>query len=199
VSLIDAPLLNLVDTQFFDQLIFDTPQLFRFIGRARKLRSPKRATVSFYHNLVKIVLGPRKTTAGFALRISCSRSDRQISSVVQTCSNNLTLLSNVERLDIRGDECLLPDWQENINSTQWLDLLRPFIAVERLHISERLGPLIVDALQELARERTITVLPVLQSLFFEGLLPSVPGIRDAIDPFIAARHISGLPLAIRWG
>jgi len=202
VSRIDAPLLNLVDTQFFDQLIFDTPQLFRFIGRARKLRSPKRVTVSFYHNLVKVVLGPQKAMAGprhFALRISCRGSDRQISSAVQICSQNLSLLSNVERLDIRGDGYLPPDWQENMNSTQWIDLLRPFIAVARLHISERLGPLVVDALQELAGERTTSVLPALQSLFFEGLLPSVPGIREAIDPFIAARHISGLPLAIRWG
>jgi len=66
----------------------------------------------------------------------------------------LSLLSNVERLDIRGDGYLPPDWQENMNSTQWIDLLRPFIAVARLHISERLGPLVVDALQELAGERT---------------------------------------------
>ncbi|KAH9958068.1 hypothetical protein BC827DRAFT_1385343 [Russula dissimulans] len=202
VSRINTPLLNLIDTQFFDQLTFDTPQLFQLIGRTRKLRSPKRATVSFYHNLVKIVLGPRKATAGprhFALRISCRGSDRQISSVVHICNQNLSLLSNVERLDIRGDECLPPDWQEDVNSTQWLDILRPFIAVGRLHISERLGPIVVDALQELVGERTTEVLPVLQSLFFEGLLPSVPGVREAIDPFIAARHISGLPIAIRWG
>jgi len=84
-----------------------------------------------------------------------------------------------------------------MNSAQWLELLRPFAAVQRLHISERLAPLVLPALRGLTREGAIAVLPVLDNLSLE-LLPSVP-LRVEINPFMAARHLLGRPIAIRWG
>jgi hypothetical protein len=87
-----------------------------------------------------------------------------------------------------------------MNGAQWLDLLRPFVAVERLHISERLGPHVVPAFRELTGERATEMLPALHSLFLEGLLPSVSvSEREAIAPFMAARQDSGRPIAIIWG
>ena len=201
VARISAPLLNLVNTQFFDQLVFDIPQLFLFIGRSRRLSSPKRATVSFYHSFTKIVLGPREGKVGprhFSLRMLCGGSTRQVSFVKQICNQSLPLLSHVERLDVKGSRCLQPGWQDDLKSAQWLELLHPFVAVEKLHISERLGPLVVAALQELTGEKATAVLPMLHSLFLEGLLPSL-SVREAITPFMDARHLSGRPIAIRWG
>lgn len=203
VARISAPLLDLVNTSFFDQLTFDVPQLFRSIGSSRKLRSPKRATVSFYHSFAKIVFGPREGKAGprhFSLRILCGGSNRQVSSLTRICNQSLPLLSRVERLDVKGGSCLQPGWHGDMNSAQWLELLRPFVAVERLHISERLGPLIVPAFHELTGDRATAMLPALHSLFLEGLLPSVSvSEREAIAPFKAARHDSGRPIAILWG
>lgn len=200
VARIRAPRLNHINTQFFEQALFDTPELFRFISRSRKLRSLNRATVSFYHSLAKIVFGSSEGTLRprhVSLGISCGGSNRQISSVAQICSQYMPLLSNVKWLNIKGGECLQPGWQDETNSAQWLELLHPFTAVERLHISERLGPLIVRAFQGLTGERA-TVLPLLHSLFLQGLLPSA-SVREVIDPFITARHLSGCPIAVRWG
>jgi hypothetical protein len=203
VARISAPLLNLVRTSFFDQLTFDIPQLFRFIGRSKKLRSPKRATVSFYHSFANIVFGPREGIVRprhFSLRILCGGSNRQVSSVTRICNQALPLLSKVERLDVKGGSCLQPAWQDDMHSTQWLELLHPFFAVERLHISERLGPLVIPAFQELTGERATAVLPELQSLFLEGLLPSVSvSVQEAIALFRTARHTLGRPIAILWG
>jgi len=203
VARINAPSLSLVDAQFFDQLTLDASQLFRFICRSKKLRSPNRATVSFYGDLAKIVFGPREAMVGprhFSLRIlRGGGSNRQLSAVAQMCRQALPLVSQVERLDIKGGACLPPDWhEEDTNGTRWLELLLPFVSVGRLHISERLGPLVVQALQELSGAGPTAVLPALHSLFLEGLLPSV-SVREAIDPFIAARHLSGRSVAVRWG
>jgi len=197
VAQIRAPSLNLFNIQFFDQPLFDVRQLLRFIGRSRKLRSPKRATVSFYYNCAKIVLGPREGTVGprhFSLRVLCGGSNRQVSSLTQICNQSPVLLSKVERLDVKGNDCLQSGWQDDMNSAQWLELLRPFDAVQRLHISERLAPLV---LQGLTRESATAVLPVLDNLSL-GLLPSAP-LREAINPFMDACHLLGRPIAIRWG
>jgi hypothetical protein len=203
VARISAPLLDLVNASFFDQLTFDVPQLFRSIGCSRKLRSPKRATVSFYHGFAKIVFGPREGTAGprhFSLRILCGGSNRQVSSLTRICNQCLPLLSRVQRLDLKGGGCLQQGWHDDVNSAQWLELLRPFVAVERLHISERLGPHVVPAFRELTGARATAMLPALHSLFLEGLLPSVSvSEREAIAPFMAARQDSDRPIAILWG
>jgi hypothetical protein len=203
VARVSAPLLDLVNTSFFDQPTFDVPQLFRSIGSSRKLRSPKRATVSFYHTFAKIVFGPREGTAGprhFSLRILCGGANRQVPSLTRICNQSFPLLSHVQRLDVKGGSCLQQGWHDDMNGAQWLDLLRPFVAVERLHISERLGPHVVPAFRELTGERATEMLPALHSLFLEGLLPSVSvSEREAIAPFMAARQDSGRPIAIIWG
>lgn len=201
VAQIGAPCLNLFNIQFFDQLLFEVPQLLRFIGRSKKLRSPRRATVSFYYNCAKIVFGPREGTVSprhFSLRVLCEGSDLQVSSIPLICSQSSALLSKVKRLDVKGNHCLQPGWQDDTNNAQWLDLLRPFVAVERLHISERLAPLVLPALQGLTGEGATAVLPMLDNLSLEGLLPSA-SLLDEIAPFRAARHLLGRPIAIRWG
>ena len=201
VAQIKAPCLNLFNIQFFYQLPFDVPHLLRFISRSRKLRSPKRATVSFYYNCAKIVLGPREGTVGpryFSLRVLCGGSNRQVSSVTRICNQSLALLSKVGRLDVKGNDCLQPGWQDDMDNAQWLELLCPFVAVERLHISERLAPLVLPALQGLTGERATAVLPALGNLSLEGLLPSEP-LRKEMAPFMDARRLMDRPIAIRWG
>jgi hypothetical protein len=199
---IRAPSLNLLNIQFFDQPLFDVPQLLRFISRSRKLRSPRRATVSFYHDCAKIVLGPREGTVGprhFSLRVLCGGSNRQVSSLTQIFDRSSALLYKVERLDVKGNDCLPRGWQDDMDSAQWLELLCPFDAVQRLHISERLAPLVLPALRGLTAGggRVTEVLPALENLSLE-LLPSA-SLREEIYPFVDARHLLGHPIAIRWG
>jgi hypothetical protein len=86
-------------------------------------------------------------------------------------------------------------WQDDIESSQWLDLLRPFASVKHLHISREFVPHITPTLQVLVREGATEVLPALQTLFLEEPLPSGP-VQETIEQFIAARQLAGSPVTI---
>jgi hypothetical protein len=89
-----------------------------------------------------------------------------------------------------------PGWQEDdVESTQWLELLRPFTSVEQLYLSELFASRIAPALQVLVEERMTEVLPILQNIFLEGLQPSGP-VQEGIGQFVAARQLSGHPITI---
>jgi hypothetical protein len=76
-----------------------------------------------------------------------------------------------------------------------LDLLLPFTAVKNLYLSKEFAPGIAAALQELVGGRITEVLPSLQNIFVEGLEPSGP-FQENIGQFVAARQLSGHPIAI---
>jgi hypothetical protein len=80
-----------------------------------------------------------------------------------------------------------------MEDTQWLELFRPFTAVQTLQISRNVQPLIVLALQELTGERVMEVLPALVSLDLEYQSGSE---QQAIEPFIAARRYSDHPVTV---
>jgi hypothetical protein len=91
----------------------------------------------------------------------------------------------------------LEGFEDNIQNSQWLQLLQPFIAVKNFYISEKILPLIAPALQELVGERVTEALPALECLFLEGLRASGPVI-DVIRPFVAARQISTDPIVASY-
>jgi hypothetical protein len=78
---------------------------------------------------------------------------------------------------------------------QWLRLFHLLIAVKHLRVSKLLVPLIVSALQELVRGRTMEVLPALRDLALEGFQPFEPA-PQGMTSFIDARELSGHPIAI---
>jgi hypothetical protein len=71
----------------------------------------------------------------------------------------------------------------------------PIYRLQSLYISKGLVPLIESALQGLVGGRTMEVLPVLRELSLEGLQPSEP-VPKGIESFVAARELSGHPLAV---
>ena len=189
---IDAPLLSNLDITFIHQLIFDTPQLAQFISRRQKDEAHNEAHVSFSDSHVHIWL-PESFGLGLELGISCKQSDWQLSAVAQVCSSSFPQASipTVEHLYIREDYSLeegssQPCHQDDIENSQWLELLHPFTAVKNLYLSQKLAPRIAPALQELVGERVNEVLPALQSIFWEELHPSgvVP---EGIRQFVKAR------------
>jgi hypothetical protein len=194
VARIDTPLLDGLQITFLHQLIFDTPQLTQFISRTPNLRQGE-ADVVFSPDCVKVILPPI-FPRGLELEISCSQSDWQLSSVAQIYSSVLpqALIDTTEHLYI-GDDFLPPHWKDDIEDNQWLEVLHPFTSVKNLHVSQKLTPSIAPALQELAGERVIEVLPALQSLFLEELHPSGP-IQKAIGKFIAARQLTDHPVTV---
>jgi hypothetical protein len=197
VARIDAPLLKKLEMTFFHQLIFDIPQLTQFIGRTSQFKTYDNLRVLFSGGIVWVTLG-RTFVEELEYRILCSRSDWLLSSMAQLCSSffRQALFPALEHLYIMEDG--LSDWQDDIESSQWLEVLHPFTAVKDFYISSILIPRIAPALQELVGERVTEVLPALQTLFLEEPLPSGP-VQEAIGQFVAARQLSGHPIVVsRW-
>jgi hypothetical protein len=88
-----------------------------------------------------------------------------------------------------------PRWQDDIENSQWLEVLQPFTALKDLYVSTEFLPRFAPAFQELAGEHVTEMLPALQSLFLEDLHPSGP-VREAIEKFVAARQLAGRPIAV---
>jgi len=74
-------------------------------------------------------------------------------------------------------------------NNKWLELLRPFTAVKSLYPSEEYQPSMVSVLQELVGGRT------LRNIFLTTFEPSGPS-QKAIGQFVAARQLSGRPIAV---
>jgi hypothetical protein len=195
VARIDAPRVNL-DVTFFNDIVFDAPQLIQFISRTPTLKAPENAHVVFEDRAARVSFssqthGNRSLEVG----ISCRESDWQISSLEQVCTSCLPPLSTTEDLYIYEQPFSQPTWQDNIENRQWLELLHPFSTVKDLYLSKEFAPRIVPALQELVGNRTAEVLPTLQNIFLEELQPSGP-VQEGIEKFVAARQLSGSPITV---
>jgi hypothetical protein len=200
VSRLEAPLLSRTHIEFFNQLIFDTPLLCHFINRTATFRVAYQAHIACRTDTVRFSLDPRNGTdeeARVLLWISSKPLDWQISSLAQVCSSSFPPLPTLERLDIdiKKDRDSLLEWQDDMEDTQWLELLRPFTSVKDLELSKDSVPFIAPALQELSGERVTEVLPALKNLFLEGPQPSGP-VKEAIGKFTTARQLAGCPVNV---
>jgi hypothetical protein len=199
VARIDAPLLDKLDIICFHQLIIDSPQLTQFISRSPKFKAQDEARVVFFDWDVLVTL-PQTSNEALKLRVSCRQPDWQLSSLAQVCSRSFPrpFIPAVERLFIVEDGFPRLHWQDDIENSQWLEVLQPFTAVKDLYVSLKLTQRIAPALQELVEERATGVLPALQTLFFEEALPSGP-VQEAIGQFVSARELASHPVTIsRW-
>ncbi len=129
------------------------------------------------------------------IEISCREPDWQLSSIVQVCNSSLPPLSMVEDLYIEHQYSQLVWKSDAIENTLWLELLPPFTAVKNLYLAEEFAPGIAAALEELVEGRITEVLPSLQNIFIQELKPQGP-FREHIEQFVAARQLSGHPVAI---
>ena len=198
---IDAPQLDNLHITFFNEIIFDTLQLFQFISRTPRLKAPEKGRVAFGDHAVMIKF-PSHIPDYRGLRVDIPHARRQagwqLSAVEQVCTSFLPPVSSVEDLYILEYPIARPRWQDDVESTLWLEVLRPFVAVKNLYISEEFKPRIVPALEELVGARTTEVLPTLENLFLAGLQPSGP-LQEGIEKFVAARQLISHSVAVsRW-
>ena len=199
VARIDTPLLDNLEMTLFHQLSFDTPQLTQFISRTPKFKTFEQARLAFSKCDVRVTL-PLISGGRLMLVIACSPSDWKLSSLVHVCSSFIpqALVLTVEHLYVIEYRLSPPDWQDDIENGQWLEVLSPFAAVKDLYISHELAPRIVPALQELVGESATEILPALRTLFLPELPYQEPA-QKIIDRFIAARQLSSHPIAVsRW-
>jgi hypothetical protein len=193
---IDAPRLNKLRINFFNQIIFDTPQLFQFISRRPTLSAPKKGRISFDSEAVNVTFRPQTSDHGIlGVEILCTASEWQLSSLEQICTSSLPPISTLEDLYIFEVGLYLPLWQDDVENSLWLDLLRSFVAVKNLYLSQEIVPRIAPALQELVGGRTREVFPTLENIFLEGFRTSGP-LHEGIEAFVAARRLTGHPVAV---
>jgi hypothetical protein len=199
VARIDAPQLSHLKIGFV-QAVFETSQLAHFINHTPCLKATEEAHVAFYGLTVFVTLSSSPPTPGSEeepdVEISCEGPNGRVSSLAQVCSSFSPSLSTVENLYIYHHQYSEPKWQDDeMENAHWLELLRPFTIVKSLYICELFSPHLAPTLQVLGEESMTEVLPVLQNVFVEGLQPSGP-VQDSIFQFVAARQLSGRPIAI---
>ena len=165
---IDAPFLNILDIRFYLQLEFDTPRLAQFINRTPHLKAHDEARVVFSDSGATVSLPRALDDRGLELGISCQQRDWQLSSLAQVCGScfHQAVISAVEHLYIFGRG--FARQEDDIESSQWLELLHPFTAVKNLYLSKEFEPGVVHALQGLSGHGAREVLPSLQYLHLEA-------------------------------
>ncbi|KAH8999918.1 hypothetical protein EDB86DRAFT_3101529 [Lactarius hatsudake] len=194
VAQIDTPQLDYFRISYFNQLDFQVPQLSRFIVRTQSLYLArfKRARVDFGANNVYVSLYCEREElleGHFSLQISCQGLDWQVSHVAQTLSQSAALLSNVDDLSIDARE-LSPGGKDYMDGTEWLDLLRPFTAVETLHVCGKLAGHVAHGLEGATGDMVVEILPSLYSLSLED----EP--LTSVERFVEVRRLSGRPVTI---
>ena len=75
-----------------------------------------------------------------------------------------------------------------------LETLHPFSAVKNLYLSEEIILCVAPAFRSLTGNRTTEVLPNLENIFLEGVVPFHE--LEDIQQFVAARQVTGHPIAI---
>jgi hypothetical protein len=202
VAQIDAPLLHGLFIGFFHQLVFDTPHLAEFISRTPTLTLRNQSQMLCFSDWGASVIFPRAGSSdrAFQLGILCGQSDWQLSSLAQVCTSSFprAFIPTVEHLSVLEETHSPPHWQDEIEKSQWLELLQPFTSVKNLYLSKEFAPRIAPSLQELVGGREKEALPALQELFLEEIHLSRP-VKKAIGKFVAARRLSDHPIAIsQW-
>ena len=188
VAHIDAPRLVKLTITFFNDIVFDSPQVMQFISRTPMPEAFKTARVSFQGSAVDIHFPTQRfSSRGLTVNILCNELDWQVASLEQVCTLCLPHFSILEDLYISDSLHPRSDLQGTVENTQWLELLHPFTAVKNLYLSEEVARRIVPALQELVGSRTTEVLPTLQNIFLEGLGLSGP-VQEGIGQFVTTRQ-----------
>jgi hypothetical protein len=191
-SHIHAPLLGEINITLFNQLIFNTPRLHDFFSRHWHNKLPRGpATVKFECGSVTF----QHKSMGLSLEVSCAKSDWQL------FDSPLPPFADLEHLHLQICEDPYnegPRWQDDTESSQWLELVQPFHSVKNLYLSREIAPRAALALQGLTGQSVTEILPALKYLFVEWF-QLLPLEEDVIGKFVNARQLSGHPVAVhRW-
>jgi len=194
VAQIDTPRLDYFRISYFNQLDFQVPRLSRFIDHIQNYNVGrfKHARIDFGVNSVYVSIygePDELLESHFSLQISCQALDWQVSHVAQILGQSVSMLSNVVDLSIDARD-LRPDKEEYMDNSEWLELLRPFIAAETLHVSEKLARQVANGLASVTEQIVAEVLPSLHSLFLEDEPVT------SIERFATVRLLSGRPVTI---
>ena len=160
VAQIDTPMLQTLSLTL--GVIIRAPQLLRFISCAEKLKPPTRAVFVFGQSRLLLKFTP---SDGVEFSTNDYHSADQFTAMSLLCLSLSPLLSRVERLYF--GHSLPPSTQDFVDSEHWLNLFRPFIAVQSLCVPKKAWPRVELALRALSEPRATEVLPELRTLYLE--------------------------------
>jgi hypothetical protein len=193
ITRIDTPMLDKFGMEFYSDIIPNISPLHKFIDRIDR---PK----TFTHAKVLIrpwdVQAMFESPAGLGLNFTFTTCEAPLVSTIRLIEQLLTIPSQVEQLELHDFVIEEEERQDEIDDSQWLQLLNIFVSVKSLYVSEELGPFIAFALEELTGERVTEVLPALDNLFFGGLETS-GFVEETIESFVTMRQLSGHPVSLR--
>jgi len=198
VARIRTPSLHHVEIRYFNQLIFHVPQLVRFIKRTENLGPFNQADVTWSVDGIMTSLLSSETGVYVALQILCHEMDWQLSSLAQLCSQLHPLVSRVEWLDMAMKKIPQPNWQDDMDATQWLEVFRTFTAVYALHLGSVVLSSVLSALEGLNADSAAQMLPALRDLWFDSDSPEQPSsVQEALKLFLSARQHSDCTVTVR--
>lgn len=193
VARIDTPALNRLGITIFRQPTFDTIQLLWLLSRIPKMQEFGQARVKLANPQVWADFSSSDLSA-FRFGISSSEPERHFPCLARLFGLPFNPLPTLESLYIVACPYLRQYRWDGIENAQWLELLRPFVAVKNLHLSKEVTPHIAPVLEELAGERATEVFPTLQNVVLER--QPAGSVYGAIMQFATARRLSGHPIHI---
>ncbi len=226
---IDTPQLDHLKIEFDEEDILNTTQFTQFISHSTKLKAHDydEAYVDFHDDYydsrgsfgrIKLL---SQTSLNIDIQIRHRIPDRQLASLSRICVSCLPLLSMVEDLYFIEYDEDVNSWQDDNQITQWLELLRQFIAVKNLYLSRIPAQMMAPALLEVSGNGKTEVLPSLQNILLKGQIQrdssgtpwnnyhnylfgprmaSEPSdtLEEEIGRFVAARQLSFTPLPFQF-
>ena len=184
--------------RFRDELTFGIPLLRDVIDRTEILDAPDGAYTAFSDGDAHITFYQRKDNYFriMDLEMPFNPPDSQLSSFAQALSWLLSSLSGLEFLGIEYRNRTL-DWQQGAENGEWMEFLRPFVAVKDLALGKELVLPVASTLQDLVGEQVMEFLPALQNILLKS--DSSSPVPEGIGEFIAARELSGRPVVVHHG
>jgi hypothetical protein len=195
LSWISAPILNVLDVRFSNQLTFTVPRLLQFMQTSENLRF-SAVQITFRSDVVDLMAVSDQSGwqhPPLRLQILCQHLDWQVSSVVQVSGTLSLMLSVVEKLALGCIEHKQsPEWHNEVARTQWRKLFKAFSSVKTLCVSSTLvGELSVSLCSE-GGEMPLEVFPNLLELqYFGG-----SSIDKAFTPFMQEREAASHPVRL---
>ena len=188
---ISAPVLTNLEIILFNQLTVTVPRLLQFMGTSESLSFNSLQLIfdNDFAELVAFELG-EETRYFFTAMIRCRHFDWQVSSSAQILSTLQPVFSVVETLTlIHGGHDRSSEWHNEIDCTQWRQLLRPFSNLKTLHVQNELLGKLARSLEADDGELPLELLPNLKEVGYSG-----DDARKALAPFIDERQAAGHPV-----
>jgi hypothetical protein len=193
LSRMSAPVLGVLLVFLSNQLTLTLSHLLQFVQTSQNLGFTS-VELAFDTNAVTLIADPHRGLwkCPLYLQIMCRHLDWQVVSAVQILGTFSPLLSVVEKLTLNHVEHnRSSEWHNEVDRTQWRELLRPFSNVKVLHLQNELVLEFSRSLHMEGDEMPLELLPSLEELSHSG-----PDVDGAFNRFIDERQTAGHPVRL---